>query len=916
MWKCAIAGAILIATLCGLARSEEPVTCAVVPCSDETSELSAMKSFLEVALSQDPQVRLVERAKIDEVLKERKLQMLLGPSGVRDRRQLGELLRADLLILFQFQRAPHERAAFNQITIAETRQGLRLFTHRLPAAMDPATDASKIHEWVRRAIAMSRQDVFRVFAVPPFRTQDLLHEYDDLQWALARLVEQILTQNPGVVVVELQEADAISHELRLAGSEMEIRRRLPYYILGEYRNEGGRKNRTMSMTLRLRYGDDILRTVREEGLSPESFGDIVRSYVEEFGEQVLGPGVAPPSRGQEAEILARRADEFLETISWGEALSLLEASLLVKYDQPEVHRKIVYVLTQLARQDSRNEMMCLNACRSALDHLEYYLRSSQINNGNTMNFLSDYWACARDVEDSRQLSSMLAKLVSEINKEKRAMILRVMSAKAGQGQLDQPAADLLSYYPFYSYGKIDETPEENYADRLAAIRLIKDIPRTRHVVERLLPYERSVDLTDRAYAEFLNKLDEIDDPEVRAAVKQRRQYHENQRMIASRPAQPRPKPLTGFAEKTDERPDIAFEPLTLVSRSPGKADETLWNIGGFLACAGGIDFLWTNRAFHLIEHGQVRCIQVFSDAPGAMMEPCYDGTYVWMPVRCGDGSCLMVVDPTTGQVAKIGEDEGLPSFETRAVCAPVGPGKVCVAGGLQGRGWCALVSFRDGRTQEVDVFHEARRNVIRHSGDIAVVGDTHLAFIPLAMRTMSGSEEGSEPLVVIERSCQTAIGSKVYPLLVDPVERSVILLPVALGRGYPYRSVTSHEGALYWVGSSGYEGSYTLWCLRPNASDKTNLASGLPGEGFVIFMNGFIHIVGEKWVSARSLRDGFFEMKTEPLPGSWYDRGFWHTNHYGLVVTSEDRSFRVKLGAAFEDPNSLKRPGRSIYRRR
>jgi hypothetical protein len=905
-------GVAVVTSLCGLARSQERINCALIIDESTGIGLSDLVSVLEVTLSQDPRVRLVERSKIAEVLEEQQIQMLLGPAAGPDRRALGGLLGADLLILLR--NAQSDQAASVDVVVAETRQGLRLLARRLAASGDPDAGASKIQEWVHRAIRTCGQPVLRVFAVPPFRTRDLLHEYDYLQWALARATEQILLQYPGLIVVEIEEAAAITRELSLTGPDVDIKRRLPHYILGVYRNDGGRKNRTVSVTLHLKYGDNALRTASEEGLSPGIVGPTVRRYVEEFAGQVLGRDEPLPSGGQEAEFLARRADEFMEIASWREALAILEASLLLKRDQPEVHRKAVYVLTQLANLNSSDEWVCLNFYRAGLEHLEYYLRAAKINTRNTMNFMSGYWACAKSVEESPRLTAPFQRIVSEINKEKRAMILRVMAERARQGQLDEEAAVLLTWYPFYGYAKIDETREENYADRLAAIQIVKDLSNARRLVLQLLPYESSVDLTDQAYVELLDKVAAIPNPEVQAAVKNRRQYHENQAIIAKRPPLPRPRPSLGSDEEPGKEPDVVFEPLKLFSYSPEGIKTTLNGLGGLLRCAEGIDFLWTSQAFHLLEHDGARCIHCFEESSLAIMEPCYDGKYVWVPVKWKDGSCLMVVNPATRRVAKVADEEGLPLFETRAVCAAVEPGKVCVAGGLRARGWCAIVSMAGDHVEKVDVFHEARKNAIPDSGGIGVAGDTHLAFIPLFMRVMWGSKEGSRPQFVIARSCR--LETRTYPLLVDPVRRSVFLLPVAVGIGFPYDYVTSHEGALYWVGDSGREGSYTLWCLRPDAPDKRGVASALPCEGIVVFVDDIIHIAGPKWLSAKDLRDGFFEMNAEFPPGSWYDRSFWHTNHYGLVMTSRGQAYQVKLRVLPGSSDFSRRRMRSVYRSR
>src|SRR4051812_18925747 len=56
-------------------------------------------ALLEAKLLADPGTNWVERANIDKVLKEQKLQAAFGPQGVGERVKLGQLLRAELLVM-------------------------------------------------------------------------------------------------------------------------------------------------------------------------------------------------------------------------------------------------------------------------------------------------------------------------------------------------------------------------------------------------------------------------------------------------------------------------------------------------------------------------------------------------------------------------------------------------------------------------------------------------------------------------------------------------------------------------------------------------------------------------------------------------------------------------------------------------
>ena len=58
-----------------------------------------------------------------------------------------------------------------------------------------------------------REQIHEIIAVPPFLNASLTHDLDHMQAAYARLIEQLLLDRPGVLVVELSEAKAIAQEI-------------------------------------------------------------------------------------------------------------------------------------------------------------------------------------------------------------------------------------------------------------------------------------------------------------------------------------------------------------------------------------------------------------------------------------------------------------------------------------------------------------------------------------------------------------------------------------------------------------------------------------------------------------------------------------------------------------------------------
>jgi TolB-like protein len=77
---------------------------------------------------------------------------------------------------------------------------------------------------------------------------------------------------------------------------------------------------------------------------------------------------------------------------------------------------------------------------------------------------------------------------------------------------------------------------------------------------------------------------------------------------------------------------------------------------------------------------------------------------------------------------------------------------------------------------------------------------------------------------------------------------------------------------------------------------EKNIATlGVPEKGFVIFANNVVHIVGEKWWTAKEFDAEFIQLKTKFPSGGWFYRKFCHSNHYGLVLIVSGKPYVVEF---------------------
>ena len=194
---------------------------------------SGVVDLLTAELSTAQGMQLVERAAIDDVLKEQALSALGAAGGAAARVRMGQLLRADALALLSVDQA--EGKALLSVIVCDCSHGARLavVSFALPDVA-PAATAKEIADIITRTRARFPSGVQQVVGVSPFISQDLSHEFDRYQVAFCRLLQGVLAAQPGTAVIEVEEARALHEEL--AGSMASVaERRVPIMVTGEYR---------------------------------------------------------------------------------------------------------------------------------------------------------------------------------------------------------------------------------------------------------------------------------------------------------------------------------------------------------------------------------------------------------------------------------------------------------------------------------------------------------------------------------------------------------------------------------------------------------------------------------------------------------------------------------------------------------
>ena len=364
-------------------KGEPPRTAALID-----FDRTPLGALLQAKLFEKTSLTWLEREAIGRILKEKELQTCFGADGVTQRTTLGRLLKADLLILLRM-RAETGKGTQKQteFVVCETRHGLRLLAHLFTPSEKVEDQAAALEQLVQQAIRKHSEGISELYAVPPFLSRDLTFQFNYLQSAYAKIVEQVLLERKGSLVVEFAEAQAIIKEMSLADPGERLARPLPLYLLGEFRHEGQAQQRRVGVSLQLKRGQKQLGQMDKKGLPSEEVPPFLRGAT----LKLIGPGddpPGPPRPREEAKQLAERARDFQRLGLWSEALDLIEASLLLEPDQPELRHDAIVAITRFTRQSGPKYAL------RGLEHLETFmaqaedLRKYRVTGGS--NFLREF----------------------------------------------------------------------------------------------------------------------------------------------------------------------------------------------------------------------------------------------------------------------------------------------------------------------------------------------------------------------------------------------------------------------------------------------------------------------------------------------------------------------------------------------
>lgn len=769
-----------ILALASLTASAASPTCALLD-----PEKDPRVALLEAKLLADPEGNWLERAGIDAILKEQELQALFGPQGVGERVKLGKLLKADVLVMVRPVKDAKEPTL--ELIVGETAGGLRLAVRAIPVTKNAAADVAALLEGVREGLKRRGEAIREVVAVPPFVSNDLEYTHENLKGALAKLAEAEALGRKGVVVVELAEAEALAKELALS-PEAKLNRPLPLYLLGEYRHEGTAKDRAVTLKLRAeRGGKPVGEPVELKAKAVEGPAAVRKWAAEKLDALAKDETPRPPADPKaEAKVLADRMQLFKRLGNWEESIALAEAALLIDPTQLDLHIAIVGALgdpvekaqhaTHAKKNPEKAAEQFARLYRYGLWHIEAYIiaggdpaRHRAVTNQINSSFVKQFRTRAYYLTVPPNCSPEVKETLLETGRVQRTLFTRLLAAPSVADSLPDTYIDFV--HPILTH----LTAAEQYAVLERAIADLPDRPDSASKAKIFVSSgfwasdEPGKYGTGKAYEAFKAR---ITDDKFKFASTSKEELKRLERVEAERKAV-KPVPLPADPQADDVR--LTLVKLEIDGKVPS-GPETLKRFYGILAVGKALDVVWDgSNMYTMKEKGKLVPVRLPAGWDGTTAtDVVFDGKFVWTSGgQSRNGAILAAFDPASGKVCDLTTVDGLPqpaaeSGKTNSslAIAPLGPGRVCVAG-FNGRGWVATVSLDTDKGGSAKVIHEARDVPDRQKTD--QWKKTTIAFTPASARTLRGSADGKPITRVLIGRSQTGIFEiDTHSLLVDP----------------------------------------------------------------------------------------------------------------------------------------------------
>ena len=342
-----------------------PPRCAVLNQADDPTAIAVADLFtVRLAAEGYP---TVDRNNLNRTLGEQALAQAFSANEPTARRDVGRIAGADLLVFVNCRTKDNKKLI--EWSVASMPTGLRVAVggalwdeHNPDAVLDLLVNS------VRRAATLRETQDLQVICVPAFACRDPGFEFSDYQKSLAKLAGELLMQMPGVVVVALDEVDALTTETGLTGDA--VLHTAPLFVAGSFTTRRIEQAVSITIDLELRSADRSLGRRDLTDLEEVQIAPQMRQALSELLAQLVDTEPATSSAA-EIDALHSYAVGLLRLGEWDDALPLLKTAALLRPDdldlRADVYETCVARMRAYARQHRHDRARHVDLMINALD---------------------------------------------------------------------------------------------------------------------------------------------------------------------------------------------------------------------------------------------------------------------------------------------------------------------------------------------------------------------------------------------------------------------------------------------------------------------------------------------------------------------------------------------------------------------
>ncbi len=215
------------------AQQAAPVRLAILTGDGDRAVADATLAQLEVALTENKEVTLLERAQIRKILAEQKLSAA-GLSDPATAVKLGRLLSVEMFLFLD--RVPNSNPPASRLQIVESRTGFSLVAGVIEEKATGA-DVGTVNSLLRLAVIKRNVPLEDRHAVSVLgvRNEEPGHALDPLAQAVEMLLAADLNEVPGLILLDRDHLDRLRKEETLTGLSAELLRSATLLEVGVHR---------------------------------------------------------------------------------------------------------------------------------------------------------------------------------------------------------------------------------------------------------------------------------------------------------------------------------------------------------------------------------------------------------------------------------------------------------------------------------------------------------------------------------------------------------------------------------------------------------------------------------------------------------------------------------------------------------